>query len=176
MIWIGYARAGQEFAVQSDIEELGISAWVPRQINAKRVPTSRVAVPVIAPYLSNYVFIECTDDQWHLLRGIKNLSATLAPVSPRAAKAYLAPFREKIEADFTARQDAIAAGAKVMEYNPGDVLEVIGGSMAGLLVTFRKLVESDRDLNTRIAADLHLFGRVSTISLDPIQVRRADLT
>lgn len=173
MSWVGYARAGHEFAVQADIENLGIAAWVAKQINAKRVPTSRVAVAVVAPYLPNYIFIECSDEQWHLLRDIKNLATSFAPISPRARRAYLDPFRARIDADFTARQDAIAAGEKVMEYADGDVLEIMAGPLMGQLATFRKLAETDHDLFPRIRADVELFGRVSLISLDPIQVRRA---
>ena len=176
MIWVGYARAGHEFAVQADIEATGASAWVARQINAKRVPTSRVAVAVVAPYLSNYVFIQCTDDQWHQLRDIKHLSASLSPVSPKAAARYLDPFKAKVDADFSARQDAIAAGAKVMEYSDGDVLEIMAGPLMGQLATFRALAETDHDLFPRIRADVELFGRVTSIDLDPINARRADLT
>ena len=173
MIWIGYAKAGHEFAVQADIQEIGASAWVARQINAKRVPTSRVAVAVVAPYLSNYVFIECTDSQWHQIRDIKHLSASLSPISPKAAARYLDPFKARIDSDFTARHDAIAAGEKVMEYSDGDVLEIIGGSLSGQLATFRALAETDHDLFPRIRADVELFGRVTSIDLDPINARRA---
>jgi transcription antitermination factor NusG len=172
-IWAGYAKAGREFAVQADIEALGMSAWVARQINAKRVPTSRVAVAVIAPYLPNYVFIECSDDQWHRLREVKHLASTLAPIAPRVAREYLDPFRAQIDAAFAERQEAISAGAAVAEYNPGDLLQIMAGPLAGHLATFRKLAETDHDLFPRIRADVELFGRTTTIDIDPINARRA---
>ena len=176
MIWIGYAKAGHEFTVRDDIEATGASAWVARQINAKRVPTSRVAVAVVAPYLSNYVFINCTDDQWHLLRGVKHLAASLSPISPKAAARYLDPFKAKVDADFTARQGAIAAGERVMEYSDGDVLEIMAGPLAGQLATFRALAETDHDMFPRIRADVRIFGGVTSIDLDPIHARRHVLT
>ena len=172
-IWTGYAKAGHEFQVQADIEALGMTAWVARQINAKRVPTSRVAVAVVAPYLPNYVFIECTDDQWHTLREVKHLAATLSPIAPRVAREYLDPFRAKIDAAFAERQEAIAAGERVAEYEPGDLLQIMAGPLAGQLATFRKLAETSHDLWPRIKADVELFGRVTSVDIDPINARRA---
>ena len=173
MIWAGYAKAGHEFAVQADLAELGITSWVARQINAKRVPTSRVAVAVVAPYLPNYIFIDCTDDQWHKLRDVKHLASTMVSIAPRAVRAYLDPFRDQVEADYAARRAAIDAGERVAEYQPGDLLEIMAGPLIGQLATFRKLAETDHDIFPRIKADVELFGRVATIDLDPIHARRA---
>ncbi len=65
--WIGYARAGKEFRVACAIRRLGIKVRVVRRLDAKKVPTKRLPVPVRAPYLPNYLFLEMSDDQWHLV-------------------------------------------------------------------------------------------------------------
>ena len=108
-----------------------------------------------------------------MLRDVKHLAATTVRVSPRAVRAYLDPFRARVDADFYARQAAIDAGQKVAEYEPGDLLQIMAGPFAGQLATFRKLAETDHDLFPRIKADVELFGRTTTIDLDPIHARRA---
>jgi len=173
MIWIAYSRSGKEFDVQAEIAELGITSWVARKIEAKRVPTKRLPVAVIAPYLANYIFITATDDDWHRLQGIKHLAHTMTPVSPKAARAYLDPFKARIDTDFDARQAAINAGERVSEYAPGDLLRIMAGPLAGQIATFRKLVETDHDIFPRIRAEVALFGRITEIDLDPINARPA---
>ena len=80
MNWIGYAKAGREFEVAEAIAATGASASVPRKVEAKRVPTKRRPVPVTMPYLANYVFIDCTAEQWHAIHRIKHLAATMRQV------------------------------------------------------------------------------------------------
>lgn len=75
--WFGYVRAGHEFHVAAAIRRLGMKCRSTRRLDAKRVPTKRLPVPIRAPYLSNYLFIEATDEQWHLLRDVKWLAHTL---------------------------------------------------------------------------------------------------
>lgn len=169
---IGYAKATKEFEVQDALRDMGIAACVPRKVEAKRVPTKRRPVPVTTPYLRNYVFIECSAEQWHDLAGVKHLAKTTVFVSKGEVK-LLRAFIDTTEAEYLDRMGAIEAGQRVEEYSPGDMIEITGGPLAGQLARFRRIVESAHDLFPRLRAEGELFGQSVTVDVDPIHARKA---
>jgi len=172
MWWFGYAKAGREFEVQQSLRDLGIRCEVPRKVEAKRVPTKRMPVAVTTPYLGNYVFIECSGDQWHLAHTVKHLASTMVPIGQREAERDLASFMRRTEDAYQARAAAIEAGERVVEYKQGDTVEILSGPLAGKLATFRRIVETAQDLFPRLEADVVILGGTTKVNLDPIHARR----
>jgi len=172
MIWIAYAARGHELEAEEAIRALGIEVWVAKRIEMRRSPTGRRWRAEVEPFLPNYVFINCTDEQWHKLREVKHIAQSMLSISEQAARIYLQPFRDKIDADFAERRALVDAGEHVQAYNPGDMIELESGPLAGILLTFRRMVETDKPEFPKIIAAVTLFGKEGEIEIDPINVKR----
>ena len=171
--WLGYAKAGREFDVRDALHALGIRCEVPRKVEAKRVPTKRTPVAVTTPYLRSYVFIQCSDEQWHVAHTVKHLAGTMQPISAASVRRYLLPFIEAVETDYATRMDAIRAGEQVPEYQPGQRIEILTGPLKGQMATFQRIIETANDIFPRIEGEGQLFGRAVKVTVDPIHARAA---
>jgi transcription antitermination factor NusG len=174
MIWIAYARSGTEPQVVEDICALGIDARVPLKIEPIRRGKQRWAEPVTTALFPNYVFINCTDAQWHQLRGIKNLAATFYPVPARTYERTILPMLDQAAAEYETRKAQIEAGERVSEYQDGDRLMLLAGKLAGTLATFRRLVEAGEYGFPEIVAELPatIGGKPITVRVDPLEAKR----
>lgn len=184
--WVGYAKAKHEAEVVEAVKALGAHARYARQIDAVRRGNQRWAEPVVEPVLPNFVFIDVDDATWHRLRTVKFLAHTLTRIpsgelrrTPRNKDGTLLPergvlpFLEAADADFEARRAEIEAGVRVSEYQPGDVLQILGGPLSGHLARFRRIVETAHDPFPRIKAEAEVMGRIVSVEVDPINARRA---
>lgn len=172
--WIGSAKSGREFEVRDAVLALGGYAWVAREFATVRPPTKRRHVAVVRPLqgMGRYEVIQCTDDQWHKLREVKHLSATLLPVSDAAAARYLLPFMDRIDSDYATRAARFDAGEKLAAYQPGDALKVLAGPFADKLATFARIVEGATDLEDKLMAEIPFLGGKRLVPLDPLHVAK----
>ncbi len=186
--WIAYVSAGQEFALVEDCEVLGISAIAPRKVEAVRTGNKRYPEPRVTPYLGNYVFITATAEEYYWVRDIKYVRDFMGV--PPAWVPKIADFCDVIERDFIVRsaeidraqavmRDAEASKAQrraamllMQHYQPNDLLEVIVGPFAGAIMSFGKMVERAGSMTPEIEANMTLFGRVSTVRLDPLHIKK----
>lgn len=169
---IGHAKAGKEFEVRDAIQALGISASVPRKVEAKRVPTKRTPVPVTKPYLPCSMFIAGTDDLWPQLATVKFLASSFMFQSQKAWERNILPFMDGIEADYMDRMDRIEAGERVQEYDPGDKVHILGGPLHDRIGKFVKLVERAGEL-PKLRVSTEMFGREVETEIDPVYAKRA---
>jgi transcription antitermination factor NusG len=174
MSWcVWYARKGHEMEAQAEIEKLGIRAVVPLSVEAVRRGYRRRAEPVVSPVLPNYVFTDGDATDWHAVASVAKLAPTMIFLADSVARRYLLPFIAKTEADFTERMAAIEAGRRLEEYRPGDALAILSGPFEGQLARFRRIVETSFDYFPMIEADMEMFGRITTVKVDPIKARKA---
>jgi transcription antitermination factor NusG len=169
-LWIVYARAGREFDVEEQATALGIEATVPRRVDIIRRGKRRWPDAIESPFLPNYVFVWMTDEEWHWLRDIKEVASIMGvgPLEAREVQDFIAA----AEASYQARMAQIAAGQRVAEYEPDDVLTIISGPLQGQMARFRKMVERADELFPKIAADMELMGRVVPVEIDPLDARK----
>lgn len=172
MIYAGYAKSGKEFEVEAAVQDLGYAAWVARRMDFKRTGKRRRPEPVVSPYLPNYVFLDLDPAGFYAVRKVKHLSPTLFAI-PAKSERYLNSFRAEIDAAFAA-QDAIAqSGERLEQFKPGAKLVVIAGPFLDQLVTFRRTVEL-ADRFPMLVAEGQMFGRHTSLVLDPLHVRAAE--
>lgn len=177
--WIGYARSGREFDVEEAVKALGIEVHVPKLRVAVRSGNNRDAVAEDRLVLPNYTFINCTDEQWYQLDGVKYLAKRKMMVPPAEeprVRHFLGIWALEY-AEQSARIEAdITAGKRLSEYKKGDILEILGGVLEGQLATFREVVEDDEGIpRLRVVTDLELLGRPVTADLDVFDVRKAQV-
>lgn len=187
--WIAYVPTGQEFALVEDCEALGITAIAPRKVEAVRTGNKRYPEKRVMPYLGNYVFVTATAEEWHFLKDVKYLRSLMA-VPPKEER-RVQSFCDLVEAGFIAKEAEIdravqimrnreaskearrAAIALMQNYQPSDLLEVICGPFAGSIMAFGRMVERAGSLTPEIEATMTLFGRESTVRLDPLHIKKA---
>lgn len=172
MLVIGYAKSSKEFDVEADLTAMGIQAEVARKIEYKRQGKRRYADAITEPDLPNYVFIECTADQWHQLASVKHLAKTTIFVGPQEAR-RVRDYLDASRAAYDRQREAQEAGERVSEFKAGDTLQIMSGPLAGCLARFRRIVETDHDPFPRIQAEGELMGRIVTVDVDPIHARKA---
>jgi len=173
--WVGYAKANCEMQVQADARALGIIADVALKIEGIRKGKQRWPEAVTSPVISNYIFFRCTDAQWHDLRHVKNLSATMRPVPDRTAARQITPFLTLAAIEYDARKAALDAGERVAQYQDGDALMIMAGKLTGQLVTFRAMIEAGDNGFPSVIGELPgtIGGKAMQLRLDPLNVRRA---
>ena len=173
-LWIGYARAGKEFEVEQAIRDLGVEVWCARKVEFKRIAQSKDRRPqaIISPYLRNYVFIDCPADRYLDVVKVKHLASTMQAVGAVEAR-HVMRWIEARQAEFADRQEQIAAGERLSEYQEGDMLEILRGPLAGMFATFRRIVERDHELFPRAEVEAEMLGGKRRASVDVLDVRRA---
>ena len=185
--WIAYVSAGQEFALVEDCGVLGITAIAPRKVEAVRTGNKRYPEPRVTPYLPNYVFITATAEEWHWLRDIRYVRDIMGipPQEERKVHDFCATVESQyhgrmIEIDQAvavmrnreASKDARREALKVMQhYQPGDMLEVICGPLAGQIVEFGAMV--DRAASNLPEIEVSMGGlEWGTMRMDPLHLKR----
>lgn len=186
--WIAYVPTGQEFALVEDCEALGVSAVAPRKVEAVRTGNKRYPEKRIIPYLGNYVFVTATAEEWYWLKDIRYLRSIMGV--PPAEERRVRKFIDLIEAEFIAKEAEIDRAVEIMRnreaskearreamrvmqaYTPSDLLEVVCGAFAGQIAAFGGMIERGNAMMPEIEARMMVFGRETTVRLDPLHVRK----
>lgn len=172
-LWIGYAKAGKEFEVQQSLADLGITAHCARVVEVKRVGKRRKPEAFVTPLLPNYVFIDCTADQYLEAVAVKHLAGTMAAIPTGDAKAVMG-FVQRADKELNTRMAKIEAGERLEQFKVGDLLDVLDGPLSGFTATFRGIVEGDRGAFPSILTDMQMMGQTVRASFDVLDVRAAE--
>ncbi len=166
---LAYSR--NEFAALEECETLGLECYVPRRVDLIRQGKRRRPDPVISAAWPRYLFVEVAPEEWHWLKDSKNVRS-LMWVGDREAQ-IIRKQANAIERAFLKRMAQIEAGERVLEYEPGDLMQIVSGEFAGHLATFTRMAEKAGDMFPRIKAEMEMMGRVVPMDLDPLDVKKA---
>jgi hypothetical protein len=174
MIWLAYARNGTEWQVIEDIRALGINARAAFRIEAIRRGKQRWPEAVTSAIFPNYVFVDCSADEWHQMQGVKNLGSTFYMVPPRIYERVIVPMLDAADAEYARCKERIEAGERLTEYQDGDQLLMMTGKLAGTIATFRRLVEAGEYGFPEIVAELPatLGGKPIAVRVDPLDAKK----
>lgn len=172
---LGYAITGKEFVAMDDLARFGIDHWRGTRIQFERRGKQRTAEPHEYPALHNYIWLRPTVQQMRYLSQVRFLGGTFHWLSSAAVRQF-GTLRDRVDAKYQeakrieGNRKAIADYAAFM---PGDLLEIREGPLAGEIARFTALVQKAQDLFPVIRADMDLMGRVVSVKLDPLAVRKA---
>lgn len=167
-LWLAYAKAGKEFEVMEALSDIGVTAHCAKQVEIKRVGKRRRPDAFVTPLLSNYLFIDCTADQYLDVVATKHLAGTMMAVPLGGDTRSALRFVSVANAEFDARMAKIDAGERLEQFAPGDALKVLDGPLAGLTARFRGIIEGA--VFPSIAADVEMMGQTVRATLDPLYV------
>jgi transcription antitermination factor NusG len=177
---IGYIRAGHEFDIRDELKTDGYAATVPRKVETVSRGKDRKPKLEDIPLLPNYVFIDCTVDQYHRLLSSKGQYKYLAStyqIIPARLEANMSRWAAGIEATAQREIERYKRGEELSLFTQGEALHVTHGPFAEWLanqnVTFRRMVQAASDPFPSVEVETELFGRVTRVTVDALHVRRA---
>lgn len=164
-----------EFAVERQLRALGLEAHAPRKIEFKRVGKKRHAEPITSAYLPGYVFACIPAALFTRAIACRGLSSTLMAVTPQEVRRHVQPFLSKVEGENAEAERIIASRdrAAMCQFKPGDALDILAGPFAERLVKFTRMIEAAHDSFPMIEAQMEIFGRLTKVQVDPLDVRAA---
>lgn len=163
-----------------DMADLGIPHWRGIRIQFERRGKNRTAEPYEYTALPNYVWCWPSDDQFHLLGGIEHLSRTHIRLSTsqsgNGSLDQMRRFRDLADAK-KAEADRIIGNRKAMAayeaFDMGEAIQLLDPGFSDVLARYGGMVKRAHELYPRIRAELTIFGRTTTVEVDPLSVRRA---
>ncbi len=169
----GHDKERGEWAVERQLRHLGCDTICPVRIDFKRAGKRRYADPVRAPYLPGYVFAEIPAETFTRAANATGAMSSFMAVTPQEMRNHVRPFfaaceeeREKAEA-IIARNDRAA----MLQFTPGQAVEILQGPFAGRVATFMRLVMA-ADF-PRLECEMDIFGAKLPIEVDPLFVGEA---
>lgn len=177
---IGYSRAGHEFDVRDELVAAGYAVTVPRKVITTSRGKDRKARLEDVPLLPNYIFLDCSVDQYQRLISeggkYKYLARTWQFIPPRL-EANMTRWAAGIEREAQREVQRYKNGEELSLYRNGEELHVVNGPfaewLAGQHVTFISMVQSAHDTFPRAKVAANLFGRVVEMNVDPLHIKRA---
>ncbi|SLN74798.1 hypothetical protein ROJ8625_04103 [Roseivivax jejudonensis] len=172
--WPGAEKERGEFAVERQLGALGIEAHAPRKITFKRQGKRRHPDPIVEVLCPNYVFADIPDDKFFQAMRCRGLSSTTMRISEAEARRHVQPFIAKAAEKAAEAYRIIEANdrAAMCQYEPGELLEVLTGPLAGRLARFRKMVHHAHDMHPSLEVEIEAFGGWVPGQLDPIDAKR----
>lgn len=172
--WPGADKTRGEWAVQQQLERLGIEAHAPEKITFRRSGKNRLAEPRHDVCLPGYVFMAVPDRRYFRLVEVDGLGMVM-PIHGWEVMHHVKPFIKEAEEKAAEARDIIARNDRVRmaEYSPGAALVVCSGPLEGQEVKFRRVVEGASAPHPEIEAEMEIFGAVTRVKLDPLDVKKA---
>ncbi len=167
----GAEKERGEFAVQRQLEDMGIECLAPRKVAFRRKGKKRYAEAEESPYLPGYVFADIPDHLYITAMQVRGLCRTLMIIHPEEMRRHVAPFFAKASEEYKEAQRIIARNdrAAMCQYEPGQALEILSGAFSERAVRFLRMVENSGTFTVEFEADM--FGRVVKGQCDPLDVR-----
>lgn len=170
----GAAKVRGEFAVEQQLQDMGIEAWTPRKITFARRGKKRHPEPVIEPYLPGYVFADIPEHAFHIALQARGAFSTTLHLS-EGSFASVRAFRRRVDAENAEANRIIAANdrAAMVQFKPGDALEILAGPLAERLVKFRRIVMAGNPSVPQVEWESDMLGQMVRGTVDVLDVRRA---
>lgn len=178
---------GKEFEVESDLTDMGLHPWVPRQLDSTYVKERREYVWYDKPYVGKLIFcvipaIYYRDVMEHKqvhgkpfelsrlgIEGIPAHRKTWGEVVPEVPG--LKQFKQVVEAEYADRQRKKANSEYQCKYQPGQALDILSGVFEGMDSQFDGVTQREFDAYPMIRVDVDFMGQKVAVVLDPDAVR-----
>lgn len=180
---------GKEFAVENDLQNLGLHPWVPRQLASKYVKERRETVWYDRPYVGKLIFCVIPAIYWPDVIAVKHVIGKPFPFSRmdiEGQPAYTDPagrhipekpglktFRTAVEAEYADTQRRQRNSEYKCQYEPGQALEILSAGFEGIPAVFVKAIKSAHDDYHKLRVATDMFGQSVSVDLDPDKVTLA---
>lgn len=164
------ATVGHEFAVAAALAEVGIEAWVARQVFPVKPPGEKVFHASQRPLWPGYVFAVMDAAAFFEARHVRHLHKTKLQMNRSEVQAF-SQIRDTVDAEAERARREIKAGTIKSNWTEGQQLEVIDGPFKDRLASFALIIERSGDRGYRL--QVYVDGMPLPLAIDPASVRVA---
>ena len=167
---------GKEFAVEADLSDLGLHPWVPKALASRYIKEKRQYVWYDRPYVSKLMFCVIPAIYYRDVINLKHvigkpLELSQWDIDGRAdGTPGLRQFQDAVKREYDDMARRRDISGYECQYTPGQALELLTGALQGLSGTFRAVVRRAYDDYPRLKVDVDMFGRATTVEVDPDHV------
>lgn len=179
---------GREFEVEDELRAAGLHPWVPRRLESRYIKEKREAVWYDRPYVGKLVFCVIPAIYWRDVFKMKyvigkpyNLSRLDIEGIPghykRSGGGWVPPvpglrqFKDAVEAEYADAKRKQANSEYQCQYRPGQALEILEGAFSSQPAEFMEVIRRAHDDYARLRLELEMFGRKTSVEVDPDKVR-----
>lgn len=180
---------GKEFEVEAELKALGLHPWVPRRLESKYIKEKREAVWYDRPYVPKLMFCVIPAIMWRDVFELKHvigkpyaltrldMEGTPAvkggAIPDRPARYGLNDFRRAVDAEYSDAEKRKVNSEYQCQYKPGQALEILQGPFEGFAAEFQGVIRRAHDDYSKLRVEVSIFGRPTSLDLDPDKVRVA---
>lgn len=178
---------GREFAVEAELQDMGLKPWVPRQLCVKHVKEKKEAVWYDRPYVGKLMFCVFPAVYYRDVAELKHVIGKPFSLSQKdidgqpaftvlgtdvrsPAISGLRDFQKAVDAEYSDMQRKRENAEWVCAHQPGDALRILGGAFEGFAAVFKDSIRRAQDDFAQVRVELDVFGRTTTVSLPPDMV------
>lgn len=163
---------GREFEVEEAARAEGLDAWCFRQVRLKRIGKDRKPAVIETPFYGRYIFAWLAPAQFYQFMGLRYVSKTSHPITPREAAAI--QLERKInEHEADCERARLAAEERLTEFNKGDRLRINNTVLSDVLARF-EAVRIDPKRGPRLMVEAEFMGRPTLLDVDPLHVKAGE--
>jgi len=181
---------GKEFAVEAELQEMGLHPWVARRLDSKKITQQKERVWFDTPYVSKLVFCVFPAVYWNDVVALKHVIGKpfeMTRLGISGAPAFrierkdgsfkdvpqvfgLNDFKSAVEAEYRDAERKRANNLYQCAYTPGQALEVLSGQFAGLPVEFKQAIRRAHQDYARLVVEVDIMGAKRSVEMDPDQL------
>ena len=185
---------GKEFAVESDLQSIGLKPWVPRQLASRYVKEKRETVWYDRPYVGKVMFCVIPAIYYRDVIDIKHVIGKPTEFSRldiegqpacavtrrdgskvmRAAIPGLKDFKERVLAEYADQARQRDNSEYKCQYKPGDALRLLTPGFEDKPAVFVEAIRRAHDYYHKIRVEAQLMGQAVSIDVDPDKVTVAE--
>lgn len=171
------ATRGKEFEVESELTEMGLHPWVPRQLASKYVKEKRSVVWYDRPYVGKLLFSIIPAVYFRDVFKLKHVIGKPIKLNrldiegdPSRNAPGLKDFQAAVREEYEDMQRRKENSEYRCQYEPGQALRILDGPFADQHAVFLKAIRQAHDEYHKLRLEMAIMGRKATVELDPDKV------
>lgn len=187
---------GKEFKVEDDLTAMGLKPWVPKRLvnkplrkKDKPIWFDQAYIPKLMFCVIPAIYFRDVLELKHVIGNPGELSRRDIEGVPAHTKRFtdrygreihvaeipgLKRFKDAVEAEYADAQRRQRNNEYQCAYEPGQALEMLSGAFEGLPAVFHDVMRQAHDEYAKLRVKVTVFGRETTVELDPDKVRAAE--
>lgn len=178
----------KEFEVETDLRAIGLHPWVPRMLDSRYVKEKRAWVWYDKPYIPTLMFCVIPPIYWrdvvdmrHVIGKPEALSRLdidgVAGHYKKGSGEWCPPvvglsgFKAAVLEEYADADRARMNSDYQCKFVKGQALEITKGKFTGIPASFSEEVKNAHDGYKRLRLDVQMFGRSTSVEIDPDYVR-----
>jgi hypothetical protein len=171
----------KEFAVEEELQNLGLKPWVPRMLKKKWVKNkgkNGAWAFYDAPYIEKTMFCVIPAIMHPDVRKIRHvmgkpIALSRMDIKGTSRRVGLETFKERVQSEYDDMKRHENNAKYVCQYEPGQALTILSGSFQGFSAGFQSVITSIAEGGVFLDVEIDLMGAKRTMRVDPDMVGAA---